>query len=180
MHIRSVAIAGYRSVRAIRFPVGGLTVFVGANGVGKTNLYRALQLIQRTLVHIREDTHDLDRMIDDAFPGARLDVPPPGRTASFGLILPDYPKRVFAFVALNVPEASLHPELLEPLARLVIRAAERTQIWVVTHSEKLANGFAELGDVEPREVIKRNGETWIEGLGLDGDFETADDEALGA
>ena len=144
-------------------------------------------------------------MIDDAFPGARLDVPPPGRTASFGLILPDYPKRTFeaaelsdgtlrylglagallgyrlpAFVALNEPEASLHPELLEPLARLVIRAAQRTQIWVVTHSEKLANAFAELGDVEPREVIKRNGETWIEGLGPDGDFKTADDEALGA
>ena len=30
----------------IRFPVGQLTVFVGANGVGKTNLYRALQLLQ--------------------------------------------------------------------------------------------------------------------------------------
>jgi predicted ATPase len=37
--------AGYRSLRAIRFPVGRLTVFVGANGVGKTNLYRALQLL---------------------------------------------------------------------------------------------------------------------------------------
>src|SRR5579872_4851647 len=38
--------AGYRSLRKIRFPVGRLTVFVGANGVGKTNLYRALQLLQ--------------------------------------------------------------------------------------------------------------------------------------
>src|ERR1700674_5665766 len=46
MRIHSVAIAGYRSLRAIRFAVGGLTVFVGANGVGKTNLYRALQLVQ--------------------------------------------------------------------------------------------------------------------------------------
>src|ERR1700730_5789995 len=44
--VREVHAAGYRSLRAIRFPVGGLTVFVGANGVGKTNLYRALQLIQ--------------------------------------------------------------------------------------------------------------------------------------
>jgi predicted ATPase len=35
-----------RSLRAIRLPVGGLTVFVGANGVGKTNLYRSLQLLQ--------------------------------------------------------------------------------------------------------------------------------------
>ena len=46
MRIREVSISGYRSLRAIRFPVGGLTVFVGANGVGKTNLYRALELLQ--------------------------------------------------------------------------------------------------------------------------------------
>src|ERR671918_2108962 len=46
MRICEVGISGYRSLRAIRFPVGRLTVFVGANGVGKTNLYRALQLLQ--------------------------------------------------------------------------------------------------------------------------------------
>lgn len=41
-----MGIFGYRSLRAIRFPVGGLTVFVGGNGVGKTNLYRGRQLLQ--------------------------------------------------------------------------------------------------------------------------------------
>jgi predicted ATPase len=46
MRIREISISGHRSLRAIRFPVGGLTVFVGANGVSKTNLYRALQLLQ--------------------------------------------------------------------------------------------------------------------------------------
>ena len=46
MCIKEVKVAGYRSLRAIRFPVGQLTVFVGANGVGKTNLYRSLQLLQ--------------------------------------------------------------------------------------------------------------------------------------
>ena len=46
MRICDVSIAGYRSLRLLRFPVGSLTVFVGANGVGKTNLYRALQLLQ--------------------------------------------------------------------------------------------------------------------------------------
>jgi len=159
-----------------------------------------LAAVFATLVHIREDTFDLDRAIEDAFPGARLEVPPPGRTASFGLILPDYPKRVFeagelsdgtlrylglagallayrlpAFVALNEPEASLHPELLDPLARVIIRAAERTQIWVVTHSERLADAFAAHGNVTPRKVIKRNGETWLEGLKLYGDFDEDDD-----
>jgi predicted ATPase len=46
MRIGEISVSGYRSLRAIRFPVGGLTVFVGANGVGKTNLYRALELLQ--------------------------------------------------------------------------------------------------------------------------------------
>ena len=46
MRICEIGVSGYRSLRGIRFPVGGLTVFVGANGVGKTNLYRALQLLQ--------------------------------------------------------------------------------------------------------------------------------------
>ena len=46
MIVREIHAANYRSLRSIRFPTGRLTVFVGANGVGKTNLYRALQLLQ--------------------------------------------------------------------------------------------------------------------------------------
>ena len=42
MIVREIHAANYRSLRSIRFPTGRLTVFVGANGVGKTNLYRAL------------------------------------------------------------------------------------------------------------------------------------------
>ncbi|MEZ5666152.1 MAG: AAA family ATPase [Alphaproteobacteria bacterium] len=45
MRLTAVSIQGYRSVRRIRFPVGPLTVFVGRNGVGKTNLYRGLALL---------------------------------------------------------------------------------------------------------------------------------------
>jgi predicted ATPase len=159
-----------------------------------------LAAVFATLAHIREDTVDLDQTIEDAFPGARLVVPPPGRTASFGLVYPDYPQRVFEagelsdgtlrylalagvllgyrlpdFIALNEPESSLHPELLEPLARMILRAAERTQIWVVTHSERLAGAFAQFGQVTPREVVKRKGETWIEGLKLGGDFDDDED-----
>jgi len=163
-----------------------------------------LAAVFATLVHIREDTADLDRAIDDAFPGARLVVPQVERAASFGLIMPDYPKRVFearelsdgtlrylglagallgyrlpAFIALNEPETSLHPDLLEPLARLIVRASERTQIWVVTHSERLAAALAAEGRIAPRTVIKRNGETWIEGLRLGGDFLQDADEDSG-
>ena len=37
--------AGYRSLRDVTLPVGRVTVVVGANGAGKTNLYRALRLL---------------------------------------------------------------------------------------------------------------------------------------
>ena len=159
-----------------------------------------LAAVFATLTHIRTDTADLDAAIDGAFPGARLVVPEPNREASFGMTFPDFPNRLFAatelsdgtlrylalagallgyrlppFIALNEPETSLHPDLMEPLARLIARAAARTQVWLVTHSERLANGVAEYGSASPRQVIKRDGETWIEGLRLSGAF-TAEDE----
>ena len=158
-----------------------------------------LAAVLATLVHIRADTVDLEKTIDDAFPGARLVVPVPGRFASFGIIFPDYPKRLFeaselsdgtlrflalagallayrlpSFIALNEPETSLHPDLLDPLARLIVKAAERTQIWLVTHSERLAQALVTHGGVRPRRVIKRDGATWIDGLKRVGDF--GDDE----
>src|SRR5690606_28537568 len=43
--LTDVHIAGYRSIRSIRFPVRRLSVLIGGNGVGKTNLYRALELV---------------------------------------------------------------------------------------------------------------------------------------
>ena len=44
--VRHLSVQQYRSLRALRMPVERLSVFVGANGAGKTNLYRALQLVQ--------------------------------------------------------------------------------------------------------------------------------------
>lgn len=154
-----------------------------------------LAAVFATLKHIRQDTADLDEAVDHAFPGAHLVIPPPDREARFGLIFSEYPKRVFAaselsdgtlrylalagallayrlppFIALNEPETSLHPDLMEPLARMIVRASERTQVWLVTHSERLAEAIAELGGVRPRIVVKRNGATWIEGLRLARDF----------
>jgi predicted ATPase len=155
-----------------------------------------LAAVFATLTHIRQDRVDLDRAISDAFPNAELVVPMPGRTASFGLTFPEHPKRIFeagelsdgtlrylaltgallayrlpSFIALNEPEASLHPDLLEPLARLIVRAAERTQVWLVTHSERLAAALAREGNLKPFTVIKRAGETWIEGLDFAGNFQ---------
>ena len=44
--VREFRAEGFRSLKAIAYPMAGLDVFVGANGVGKTNLYRALELLQ--------------------------------------------------------------------------------------------------------------------------------------
>ncbi|GEP01033.1 AAA family ATPase [Methylobacterium haplocladii] len=159
-----------------------------------------LAAVFATLRHIRQDTVDLDEAVGHAFPGARLVIPPPDREAQFGLIFSEYPRRVFAaselsdgtlrylalagallayrlppFVALNEPETSLHPDLMEPLARMIVRASERTQVWLVTHSERLAQAIAEHGGVRPRVVVKRDGATWIEGLRLAGDFSQDED-----
>jgi predicted ATPase len=159
-----------------------------------------LAAVFATLVHIRQDTNALQQMIDDAFPGARLTVPQPEEAASFGMIFREFPNRLFnaaelsdgtlrylalagalmayrlpAFIALNEPETSLHPDLLDPLARLIVNASERSQIWLVTHSEPFANALAKYGHIEPRTVLKREGATWIEGLKLTGSFREDED-----
>lgn len=43
--ITRLAIAGYRSLRDVRLSLGRLTAVTGANGTGKSSLYRALRLI---------------------------------------------------------------------------------------------------------------------------------------
>ncbi|MBK1793965.1 AAA family ATPase [Devosia sp. WQ 349] len=152
-----------------------------------------------TLKHIRGDTVDLDAAIDRAFPGARLDIPPPDKYASFTMTFPEVPNRPFGaaelsdgtlqflallgallgyrpapFIALNEPEASLHPDLLPALAQAIARASERTQVWVVTHSQALAQALEDATGVAPRTVIRRKGSTWLEGLSDMGFF--PDDE----
>jgi len=43
--ITKIAISGYRSLRDVRIALGPLTVVTGANGSGKSSLYRALRLL---------------------------------------------------------------------------------------------------------------------------------------
>jgi predicted ATPase len=42
--------------------------------------------------------------------------------------------RTPSLMVLNEPETSLHPDLLPALGRLIAKASERGQVWVVTHS----------------------------------------------
>ncbi len=44
--LTDIHVAGFRSVRALRLRLAPVTVVVGANGTGKTNLYQALRLLQ--------------------------------------------------------------------------------------------------------------------------------------
>jgi len=43
--LTSIAVQNYRSLHEFRMPLGRLTVITGANGSGKSNLYRALRLL---------------------------------------------------------------------------------------------------------------------------------------
>jgi predicted ATPase len=43
--IETLAISGYRSIRSLVLPLGRLNLITGANGSGKSNLYRALHLL---------------------------------------------------------------------------------------------------------------------------------------
>jgi predicted ATPase len=43
--INTIAVHGYRSLRDLRVPLSRITVITGANGAGKSSLYRALRLL---------------------------------------------------------------------------------------------------------------------------------------
>ena len=154
-----------------------------------------LAAVLATLFVIRQDTVELANAIDDAFSGARLSSGDEGSWCALSLQLPDMPRafgahelsdgtlrylcllgalmgyRLPSLIALNEPEASLHPSLLPPLARLIARAARNTRIWIVTHSDALAEALREETGIRARRVIKQVGATSIEGLKLSGDEE---------
>ena len=147
-----------------------------------------LAAVLATLYYVQGDAAAVERAVDEALPGAKLMVEVDKGRASFALKFPDQPRafgaheisdgtlrylclvgalcsyRLPAFIALNEPETSLHPDLMPALAELIARASKRTRIWVVTHSKVLAADIGRLTGVRPGAVTKRRGATWIEGL----------------
>ncbi len=69
-------------------------------------------------------------------------------------------------LVLNEPESSLHVDLLPALGRLIQRASERTQVWVVTHSKTLARQLEASPDAVLHVLTKDTGETLVEGQDL--------------
>ncbi|AZZ93124.1 ATP-binding protein [Hahella sp. KA22] len=142
---------------------------------------------------IREigDSEALDAAISDAFPGARLDVRlhEDGRFSLMfyqeGLLRPltgaelsDGTLRYILWVAalltprppslmvLNEPETSLHPDLLPALARLILRASEHSQVWVVSHASRLVAALNEHPECHAVQLEKPLGQTEIIGQGI--------------
>lgn len=151
-----------------------------------TNLAAALA----TVLHLRDGPQDYARSqvglaIAEAFPGAMLEFDEAAGRHTVALRTPDF-RRPFAahemsdgtlrylclvgalcayrrppFIALNEPEASLHADLIAPLAKMILRAAEDTQMIVVTHSRALADILEVEGAATRVSLEKRGGETVI-------------------
>ena len=119
---------------------------------------------------IREigDRNALEQAVEDAFPGASVDVEvSDGRFSlvfrQHGLLRPlsaselsDGTLRYLLWIAalhtprppslmvLNEPETSLHPDLLPALARLIGQASAKSQLWVISHASRLIAALEDL------------------------------------
>ena len=71
-----------------------------------------------------------------------------------------------AMMVLNEPETSLHPQLVPALSRLIIKAAQTTQVWVVSHSPKLIAALQDCGLCHSLELEKNLGCTQLTGQDL--------------
>ncbi len=159
--------------------VGTHTPVLGQDGA---DLASAIQTI-----HEIGDREALARTVDDAFPGASISVASAdGRMETtmrqHGLLRPlkavelsDGTLRYLLWSAallsprppdllvLNEPETSLHPDLLPALGRLIARAAQSSQVFVVSHASRLIAALEQEG-CETLTLTKDFGETVVNGL----------------
>jgi predicted ATPase len=163
--------------------VGTFTPVLNNEG---TDLPAALETIR-----LFGDREALHRTVEDAFPGSRVEVDEQSgrfevRLRQHGLLRPlsaaelsDGTLRYLLWTAaalltprppelmvLNEPETSLHPDLLPALARLIIHAAETTQLVVVSHSQLLIQALIENRRCNRLHLQKSVGETVLEGRTL--------------
>lgn len=69
--------------------------------------------------------------------------------------------RMPSLLALNEPETSLHPDLIDALAKLIVRASKNTQLWITTHSRALAERIEEHSGIPRVQLKMSNGETLL-------------------
>jgi predicted ATPase len=142
-----LAVENYRSLRSLVLPLAPLTVVTGANGVGKSSLYRALRLLA-----------------DAARNGAVAALAREGGLPSTLWAGPE----TIGLLVLNEPETSLHEQLLAPLGQLIAAAATRSQVVAVSHAQPLIAALREAAEdagtaVSAVELIKDFGETQVRG-----------------
>jgi predicted ATPase len=162
--------------------IGTHTPILGESGA---DLAAALQTIREI-----GDAEGLDRAVDDAFPGAELEIhQSEGRFETAlrqpGLLRPlsaselsDGTLRYLLLSAalltprpptllvLNEPETSLHPDLLPALARLIVASAKHSQAIVVTHNDRLISQLTQEKDARAIALQKELGETTVAGMRL--------------
>jgi predicted ATPase len=138
-------------------------------------------------VRLFGDRAALDRTVDDAFPGSRIEIEVENsrfnvQLRQHGLLRPlsvaelsDGTLRFLLWTAalltprppelmvLNEPETSLHPDLLPAMARLIGFAATRTQIVVVSHAQPLIQALAQNEGCNRLHLEKSFGETTLAG-----------------
>jgi predicted ATPase len=93
-------------------------------------------------------------------PASRLSDGTMRYLALLAILLHPEPPQV---VAIEEPELGLHPDIIPHVAELLVRASERTQLFITTHSRMLIDA---LGD-QPESVVvcsKEGGETRMERL----------------
>ena len=171
-----------RGAPARRPQIGTHTPVLGDDGA---DLAAALQTIEEI-----GDRDALHATIDDAFPGARVEIAQGDGTfevtmRQHGLLRPlraaelsDGTLRYLLLAAalltprppellvLNEPETSLHPSLLPALARLIVAAARSSQLVVVSHAPGLIDALSSEPGCHLLALEKQHGETTVPGLGL--------------
>lgn len=167
-----------RDAPARRAQVGTFTPILASDG---SDVGAALQ----TIIEIG-DGGSLTATIADAFDGASLSVNERFEVEmqQYGLLRPllaselsDGTLRYLLLAAallsprppelmiLNEPEASLHPDLLDPLARLLVKASGRCQIIVVSHASRLVDALDRHAETLRIELRKELGETIVDQSG---------------
>lgn len=132
--------------------------------------------------------------LDAAFPGSKLKIEMKpdhrARNVTFTLQSPDFDRPFSArelsdgtmqymcllaallterppnLMVLNEPETSLHPDLMAPLAELLVEASKHSQLIVTTHSVELAEHIKNSASIKPIELEKIGGATNVVGSRL--------------
>jgi predicted ATPase len=66
-----------------------------------------------------------------------------------------------SLLAVNEPETSLHPDIMDALAHLIVRASKNVQLWITTHSQSLADRIEKHSGVPRVRLSMSDGETQV-------------------